>query len=223
MMLNLFRTKKENGKTLFALLNENHFMGVERTLYIHSLSESPTNTIERKINDLRFFFEAMESQSVDVDSLASRGELPDEKSINLFIQAAKFKKKNAIEFISIRAQAFQNIKAIKLTDKQLLNIQYKPNNFLNPIGTKSVNKPLKIAASYLTFVFNHHVKFRTDKQELQLEKILGLLKGAERRRSKVRDDSAALKKTLTDKIFLLFLNLIVPTSKDNPFKGAYFG
>ncbi len=70
-MLNVFRTKKANGKTHFALLDEKHFPGIERALFIHSLSESATSSIERNVNDLKFFLESMKCLGIDVDSLGS--------------------------------------------------------------------------------------------------------------------------------------------------------
>lgn len=219
-MLNLLRTKKDNGKTLFALLDENHFPGIERTLFIHSLSETATSSIERNVNDLKFFLESMNCQGVDVDLLASKGQLPNENEINLFVQACKFERKTALEFISVRAKAYKNVKPTPLTEKQISDIQHKPGSLLKSIGTKSVNKRLNIAISYLTFIFNYHTKSQSAKQEQQLITTQGLIKEAIRRRSKARDNSAALTKTLSEEAFIKLLSLIDPTSVINPFKGS---
>lgn len=219
-MLNVFRTKKANGKTHFALLDENHFPGIERALFIHSLSESATSSIERNVNDLKFFLESMKCQGIDVDSLARKGKLPNEDEINLFVQASKFERKTALEFISVRAKAFKNVSPISLTEKQILDIQHKQNRLLRSIGTKSVNKRLTIAVNYLTFIFDYHTKSKSAKQEEQLRTTLGLIKVAIRRRAKVRDNSAALTKTLSEEKFIKLLSLIIPTSELNPFKGS---
>ena len=217
--LSYFRAKKTNGKTLFALLDEFHFPGVERSLFIRSIDSPADSTIEAKIYDLAYFLEMMSLMGLDVDEIISCGKLPSKEQINLYIQASKFTAEQSKNFVAVRTKRAKNVSALLVSDKQLDQLMHSSNNnILKTVGVASFNR--RIAQEYIKFVFRYHIRRPTDQQTNDLRDILTQLKVSKCRSSKVRDNASALQKPLTDVQFEKLIEVIKPDSPLNPFKAS---
>ena len=125
-MLKLFRYKKPNGRVLFALLDESHFPGIERTLFIHSLNIHATNTIENLVYDLRFLLNLAESYSINIErsvKILMKHELLE--FFRLYIEASKFECQGAIEYIYQRSIHRKAVKR-NISNKALHNLISAP-------------------------------------------------------------------------------------------------
>ncbi|MEZ8236653.1 site-specific integrase [Vibrio splendidus] len=219
--LKFFRSKKSNGKTMFALLDDFHFPGVERTLFIHSIKSGSDASNEARVYALSHFLKLMSLMNVDVERLVSCGQLPSLWQINLYISASKLRAVDAGHYVVSRSNSQGSVRPLDFSEKQLHQVMYSGSSkSLKPIGSEAFNRRIDIAYQYLQFVFKYHVKKPTIEQQYNLEDILNKLRNSKRRRSKAHAHASVLKQPLTDNQFDQLVEIIKPDNPNNPFQKS---
>ena len=221
-MLRYYRSRRSNGKELFALLDEHHFPGINRTLFIGSLQagDTPDNTMEKKVYDLLHFLDMFSLMNVDVDELILSGNLPSKQHINLYVQASRFKLEDAKKFITSRSSNSTNVTKKPLTELQFQNLVHRKSDELRGVKPPTVNARLKIAIQYFKFIFKRHAKRPSPESKEDLSEIIGTLENAKRRKSSAGDVSRVLDKEITDHQFEQLISIIRPDHPQNPFKSG---
>ena len=199
-MLKYYRSRRPNGRELFQLLDEHHFPGINRALFIGSLqaADKSDNTMEAKVYNLLHFLDMFSLMGLDMDELILSGKLPSEEHINLYIQASKFQLEDAKNFISSISSNFSNVTKKQLTELQFQNIAHGKSVELRGVGLGTVDARLRIAIQYFKFIFKRNAKRPSPKKKEELDETIKTLGTAIRRKSSAGDVSRALDKEITD-------------------------
>ncbi|HAT6803312.1 TPA: tyrosine-type recombinase/integrase [Citrobacter freundii] len=216
-MLRFFRYKKPNGRVLFALLDENHFPGVERTLFIHSLNIKATNSVENLVYDLRFLLNLAECYNISIErcvKVLMKHELL--AFCRLYIEACKFEYMGAIEFISNRSAPGKIVKR-NISNKALHNLIFAPVRY-KTVSNITRNRRIHIAVRYIEFLTSQLTEF--DFPEIPFRSILELLNQSKTRSRKSSVKSFQFQSVLPESVNDNLKEIIHPLHPNNPFKTS---
>jgi integrase len=185
--------------------------------YLSSISRQSFNTLMRKAAELLFVAKHFSASGIDLPARVEAGQLVSEREYLEFYDACYLQQKTLGARVS-------SSPLINLSDKSLRNVISANQRGLASVANETLQGRLRRFREYIKWLFEYfHDPFSL--QELvsdRFNKLMARIKADENSLGRNKSTVVAnfCDSAIPDKMFLKLQEMILPSSQNNPFKGA---
>ncbi|MFA0523697.1 tyrosine-type recombinase/integrase [Vibrio sp. 10N.222.52.C3] len=204
------------GKTRVSLVNSSYLPDYSLCNHLYqSYGNDAINTQISVAHDLRFFFEWLDHEGIDIEQRISTGEMLQAEEVRRFTQSTKFTFKGITDH--------KEVASFRLSNKAINNLIHSTKTVSSIVVPPTTNNRIRRSLAFLEYLYleHHstgHVPTYIEKRfsDMKSVMLLGIRRDTELRTLNGDPEISVI----PDKAFYKLLDIIQPNHPSNPFKHS---